>query len=186
MDRTVTPERLVTRPFVLAVLATVNPGDEVLIPDPYFVSYPNLVTIAGGKSVYVDTYPTFHLDPERVAAAITPRTKVILMCSPSNPTGSVVTTEAMKAIAELAAKHGILLISDEIYRAFHHDGPARSPAEARNLRSSSATRRAKSRTDRLRTSAIIENINPASGISRSAAAITRMISTSCPLMQILL
>jgi aspartate aminotransferase/aminotransferase len=115
--------------LLLAMLATVNPGDEVIVPDPYFVSYPNLVTLAGGRSVYVDTYPTFDIDPDRIAAAVTPRTKVVLLCSPSNPTGTVVSTEAMKAVAELCAKRGILLISDEIYRAFHHDGPARSPAE---------------------------------------------------------
>ena len=115
--------------LILAMMATVNPGDEVIIPDPYFVSYPHLVTLVGGKSVYVDTYPTFHIDPDRIAAAVTDRTKVILLCSPSNPTGSIASTEAMKAVAELCARRGILLISDEIYRAFHHDGPARSPAE---------------------------------------------------------
>jgi aspartate aminotransferase/aminotransferase len=113
----------------LAMLAVVNPGDEVIVPDPYFVSYPNLVTLAGGVPVFVDTYPDFGLDPDRIAAAITPRTKLILLCSPSNPTGVVASPEAMRAVAELARDRGILLLSDEIYRAFHFDGPARSPAE---------------------------------------------------------
>jgi aspartate/methionine/tyrosine aminotransferase len=115
--------------LLLAMLATVEPGDEVIVPDPYFVSYPNLVTLAGGTSVYVDTYPDFRIDPDKIAAAITDRTKVVLLCSPSNPTGAIVQPETMKAVAELCAKRGVLLISDEIYRAFHHDGPMRSPAE---------------------------------------------------------
>ena len=115
--------------LLLAILATVNPGDEVIIPDPYFVSYPHLVTLAGGTSVYVDTYPDFRVDPDRIAAAITDRTKMVLLCSPSNPTGVVADPDALKAIAELCAKRGVLLVSDEIYKAFHFDGPARSPAE---------------------------------------------------------
>lgn len=115
--------------LLLAMLAVVNPGDEVIAADPYFVAYPNLVAIAGGKLVTVDTHPDFRLDPDKVKAAVTSRTKVILLCSPSNPTGAVIEPEAMKAIAALARKHGILLVSDEIYRAFHFDGPPRSPAE---------------------------------------------------------
>ena len=113
----------------LAMLATVNPGDEVVIPDPYFVSYPHLVTMVGGKAVFVDTYPDFRVDPDRIAAAITDRTKLVLLCSPGNPTGTVVEPDAMKAIADVCRKRGVLLLSDEIYRAFHFDGPPRSPAE---------------------------------------------------------
>jgi aspartate aminotransferase/aminotransferase len=115
--------------LLLAMLAVVNPGDEVIAADPYFVAYPNLVAIAGGTLVTVDTHPDFRLDPDKVKAALTSRTKVILLCSPSNPTGAVIEPEALKAIAALARKHGILLVSDEIYRAFHFDGPPRSPAE---------------------------------------------------------
>lgn len=115
--------------LVLAMLAVVNPGDEVIIPDPYFVSYPHLVTMAGGKAVLVETYPDFRLDPDRVRSAITDRTKMILLSTPSNPTGGVVDAHAMRTLAELARSRGILLVSDEIYRAFHYDGPARSPAE---------------------------------------------------------
>src|SRR5689334_265220 len=115
--------------LLLALLATVNPGDEVIVPDPYFVSYPHLVAIAGGRPVFVDTYPDFRLDPDRVKSAITDRTKVILLCSPANPTGAVIDAGSMKALADLARDRGVLLVSDEIYRAFHYDGPARSPAE---------------------------------------------------------
>src|SRR5579885_3856117 len=66
--------------LLLAMLAAVNPGDEVVVPDPYFVSYPHLVTMAGGRAVFVDTYPDFRLDPDRVRAAVTDRTKAILLC----------------------------------------------------------------------------------------------------------
>jgi aspartate aminotransferase/aminotransferase len=115
--------------LLLALLATVNPGDEVIIPDPYFVSYPNIITLAGGRTVRVDTYPDFRLDPERVAAAITPRTRAIMLSTPANPTGAVVDRASLQALAALAEARGIVLISDEIYRAFHYDGPPRSPAE---------------------------------------------------------
>jgi aspartate aminotransferase/aminotransferase len=115
--------------LLLALLAVVNPGDEVIIPDPYFVSYPHLVTLAGGTSVYVDTYPDFRLNPEKVAAAITRRTKVIMFSTPANPTGAVIPTADLKDLAELSRSRGILLLSDEIYRAFHYDSAPHSPAE---------------------------------------------------------
>jgi aspartate aminotransferase/aminotransferase len=114
--------------LLLALLATVNPGDEVITPDPYFVAYPHMITLAGGTMVPVDTYPDFRVDPDRIKAAITPRTKVILLSTPSNPTGAVIDPVAQKAVAELARSRGILLMSDEIYRAFHYDGPPSSPA----------------------------------------------------------
>jgi aspartate aminotransferase/aminotransferase len=113
--------------LVLAVLAMVNPGDEVIVFDPYFVMYPALVGMVGGKCVMVDTYPDFRIDPARVAAAITPRTKMILLNSPANPTGAVASADDVRALAELAAKHNIALISDEIYRAFCYDGAMTSP-----------------------------------------------------------
>src|SRR5437773_8878542 len=72
---------------LLALCCTVNPGDEVVIFDPYFVMYPHLVTLAGGTTVLVDTYPDFRIDVDRVQAAITSRTKAILVNSPANPTG---------------------------------------------------------------------------------------------------
>ncbi len=114
--------------LLLALLAIVNPGDEVIIPDPYFVSYPTITAVAGGRTVKVDTYPDFKLDPEKVKAAITPRTKAIMFSTPANPTGAIVDVEAQKAIAKLAVERGILVISDEIYRAFHYNGVATSPA----------------------------------------------------------
>ena len=106
-----------------------EPGDEVVTPDPYFVAYPHMITLAGGTMVPVPGYPDFALDPDRIAAAITPRTKVVLLSTPSNPTGAVASPDALKRLAGLCRERNVLLVSDEIYRAFHYDGPARSPAE---------------------------------------------------------
>jgi aspartate aminotransferase/aminotransferase len=115
--------------LVLVALALVNPGDEVIIFDPYFVMYPALIEMAGGRCVTVDTYPDFRIDPTRVAAAITPRTKLILFNSPANPTGAVAAEADVHALAELAAKHNIALVSDEIYREFCYDSPLSCPAK---------------------------------------------------------
>ncbi|QDT00570.1 pyridoxal phosphate-dependent aminotransferase [Adhaeretor mobilis] len=114
--------------LVLTMMALVDPGDEVICFDPYFVMYPALVGMAGGKAVVLDTYPNFRIDVDKVAAAITPRTKLILLNSPANPTGVVATEQEVKALAELAAKHNIALLSDEIYRQFCYDGALPSPA----------------------------------------------------------
>ena len=78
--------------------------------------------------VYVDTYPDFRIDPDRVAAAITPRTKMILLNSPANPTGAVAGEDEVRGLAELAAGANVVLLSDEIYREFCYDGPFVSPA----------------------------------------------------------
>ena len=115
--------------IMLALCATVNPGEEVILFDPYFVAYPHLVTLAGGTSIVLDTYPDFRIDVDRVRAAITPRTKAILFSSPSNPTGAVVPADTLRDLAALAREKGVLLIADEIYRSFWYDGPFRSAAE---------------------------------------------------------
>ena len=115
--------------LVLALLSMVYPGDEVIVFDPYFVMYPPLVSMVGGKTVLVDTYPDFRIDIERLRAAISPRTKVILFNSPANPTGAMASAAEARAVAELAAERGIALVSDEIYRAFTYDEPLASPAQ---------------------------------------------------------
>jgi len=107
----------------LALMACLNPGDEVLIGDPYFVSYKHLVRLAGGVPVAVNLYDDFQLHPERFAAAVTPRTKLLIVGSPGNPTGVVFDREDVKAIAELARKHDLLIICDEIYNLLAYDGP---------------------------------------------------------------
>ncbi len=113
----------------LAITALVNPGDEVIYFDPYFVMYPALIELAGGKSVKVSLYPDFKIDIDRLEAAITPRTKMIIFNSPSNPTGVCATEAEVKAVAEIAARHGICLLSDEIYSQFQYDRPHVSPAK---------------------------------------------------------
>ncbi len=115
--------------LLLALCCTVNPGDEVIVFDPYFVAYTGLVTLAGGTTVLCDTYPDFDIDVDRVRIALTPRTKAILVNSPANPTGRVYSRERLRDLALLARERGILLVSDEIYRAFCYEVPFVSPAE---------------------------------------------------------
>jgi aspartate aminotransferase/aminotransferase len=115
--------------LMLAMLTLVNPGDEVIVFDPCFVMYDALAGVCGGKVVAIDTYPDFRIPLDRVAAAITPRTKAIAFNSPTNPTGAVATRDEVRALAELAAERNVALISDEIYREFCYDGPFVSPAE---------------------------------------------------------
>jgi aspartate/methionine/tyrosine aminotransferase len=115
--------------LVLAACCTINPGDEVIIFDPYFVQYPHLITLAGGKAVIIDTYPDFRIDLARVEAALTPRTKAIVVNSPANPTGVLHDRETLRELAQLAAARRIVLLSDEVYRVFSFDAPFASPAE---------------------------------------------------------
>lgn len=106
----------------LGLLATVNPGDEVLFADPYFVMYKHLVNLLGGVSVPVNSYPDFKLKAQDLEAAITKKSKAIIVNSPSNPTGASLNQQELEAIAAVAKKHNLLLISDEIYERFHYDG----------------------------------------------------------------
>lgn len=114
--------------LVLTMLSLVNPGDEVIIFDPYFVMYQPLVELVGGCPVLIDTYPDFKIDIDKVKSAITDKTKLILLNSPSNPTGVTASKEEIQQLSQLAADKGILLVSDEIYSEFCYDGPLVSPA----------------------------------------------------------
>jgi aspartate aminotransferase len=109
--------------LVLALLSLVNPGDEVVMFDPYFVMYPSLTKLVGGVPVVIDTYPDFRIDLDKVADAITPRTKLILLNSPANPTGAVAGEAEVRGLAQLAAEKNVTLISDEIYSLFAYDQP---------------------------------------------------------------
>ena len=106
----------------LALMTTVNPCDEVLIADPYFVMYKHLVNVLGGQAIPIDTYPDFKLTPERIEAAITPKSKLLILNSPSNPTGISLNAAELDAIAATAKKHDLLILSDEIYEGLHYDG----------------------------------------------------------------
>ena len=105
------------------LMAVVGKGDEVLIPAPFWVSYPEMVKIADGTPViiYSDIESDFKITPEQLEAAITPKTKVIMLCSPSNPTGSVYTREELKGLADVLAKYPeIIILSDEIYEHINY------------------------------------------------------------------
>lgn len=107
------------------ILATVNPGDEVIIPTPAWVSYVEMVKLAEGKSVTVSSgiESNFKITPSQLEAAITPRTKMLLICSPSNPTGSVYSREELQGIVDVIAHHpGIIVLSDEIYEHINYTG----------------------------------------------------------------
>lgn len=102
----------------LAFMSLLDPGDEVIIPDPYFVMYPHIATMCGAVAVKCDTYPDFRLTAERVERLITPKTKIVLACSPGNPTGVVMSVEDHRALLEVCRARGVVLISDEIYDLF--------------------------------------------------------------------
>lgn len=114
--------------LVLSVLSMVNAGDEVIIFDPYFVMYAPLVKLVNGVPILINTYPDFKIPLDRVADAITPRTKLILFNSPANPTGVLTDSAEVQALAELARERNVALVSDEIYRQFCYDAPFVSPA----------------------------------------------------------
>ena len=107
-----------------AFASIVDPGDEVLLPSPFWTTYPEAIKLAGGKSieVFADESQNYLVTVEQLEAARTPKTKVLLFCSPSNPTGSVYTPEQAKAIGEWALKNNIWVISDEIYEHLLYDG----------------------------------------------------------------
>jgi aspartate aminotransferase len=113
--------------ILLSLMACVNPGDEVLMADPYFVMYKQLTRLLGATPVPVDTYPDFRLHPERIRAALTKRSRVLIVNSPANPTGMVLTEEEMREAAAIAEEHDLLLISDEIYAPLTYDGSCASP-----------------------------------------------------------
>src|SRR4030042_2824809 len=120
------PAVLVTRGvsggLLLAFMGLVNPGDEVIIPDPYFVMYKHLVNMLGGRCVCINSYPDFELPVEKIADSITDKTKLILLNSPCNPTGKVYSQEQIKALAKIAAEKDVLIITDEIYDKFCYEG----------------------------------------------------------------
>ena len=106
------------------MLALIEPGDEVIIPAPYWLSYPEMVTIAGGKPVIVNTTAEneYKITPKQLQQAIAPQTKLFVLNSPSNPTGAVYTPEEIKALSEVIVAHDLFVVSDEIYEKILYDG----------------------------------------------------------------
>lgn len=107
----------------LIMQALLSPGDEILVPDPRYTSYDQAIASAGGEMVMIPTdhNDAFNLMPEAVEAAITPKTKALLIVTPSNPTGGIVTEDRLRQIAEIAIKHNLIVISDEIYEKFVYE-----------------------------------------------------------------
>ncbi len=115
----------------LTILALVSPGDEVLIPAPYWVSYPEMVKLAGGSVKVLPTSDAdaFKISAEQLKAALSPRTKLLILTSPSNPTGAVYSRAEIEAIVKVAVEAGVYILSDEIYSSLTYDGAeAVSPA----------------------------------------------------------
>ena len=119
------------------VMALVNGGDEVIIPAPYWVSYPQMVKLAGGTPVIVPTgfEQDFKMKPAQLESAITPKTRLIILCSPSNPTGSVYTKEELRALADVVLKHeNLYVLADEIYEHINYMGAHESIAQFEGMR----------------------------------------------------
>ena len=115
-----------------AVMALVNNGDEVIVPAPYWVSYPQMVKLAGGTPVYVNAgfEQNFKMTPQQLEAAITPKTKMLILCSPSNPTGSVYSKEELQVLADVIRRHDDLyVLADEIYEHINYVGKHTSIAQ---------------------------------------------------------
>jgi N-succinyldiaminopimelate aminotransferase len=111
-----------------SLLALLEPGDEVVLVEPCYDLYPYAVVAAGGVPVYVPTaFPDFRLDLDRLAAAVTDRTRVIIVNTPTNPTGQQLTAEEIRVLGELAARHDAYLISDEVYEHLVYDGGTHLP-----------------------------------------------------------
>jgi aspartate/methionine/tyrosine aminotransferase len=102
----------------IAMLALLNPGDEIILPDPFFVAYPHMARLCGARPVFCDTYPDFRMTAERVEPLITARTKAVLLNSPGNPSGAVLNGRECADLLDLCRRRNVLLISDEIYDEF--------------------------------------------------------------------
>lgn len=125
----VTSEQIVVSPggkfsCYLGILSVVSPGDEVIIPAPYWVSYPEMVKLAGGvpKIVFADQESSFKITPDQLRRSITPKTRLLILNSPSNPTGTIYSPDELQALVEIALEAGIYVLSDEIYEHLLYDG----------------------------------------------------------------
>ena len=120
-----------------AIMALVDDGEEVIIPAPYWVSYPQMVKLAGGEPVVVEAgfEQNFKMTPEQLEAAITPKTRMLILCSPSNPTGSVYSAEELKGLAKVILRHeDLFVLADEIYEHINYTGKHNSIAEIPGMR----------------------------------------------------
>jgi len=109
--------------IMLAFLVLLNPGDRVVIPDPYFVIYKHLCTLVGAVPVFLDTYPDFDITAEKLECIMRKNTKLVIINNPCNPTGTLIDGAQLRSIAALAAKEGAVVLSDEVYDFFAYDAP---------------------------------------------------------------
>lgn len=119
------------------VMALVDEGEEVIIPAPYWVSYPQMVLLAGGTPIFIEATfeQNFKITPEQLEAAITPKTRMLILCSPSNPTGSVYSKEELKALADVIKKHDdLFVLADEIYEHINYVGHHESIAQFEGMK----------------------------------------------------
>ena len=119
------------------VMALVNPGDEVIIPAPYWVSYPQMVLLAGGTPVFIEARfdQNFKITPQQLEAAITPKTRMLILCSPSNPTGSVYSKEELQSLADVIKQHDdLFVLADEIYEHINYVGKHESIAQFEGMK----------------------------------------------------
>ena len=119
------------------VMALVNPGDEVIIPAPYWVSYPQMVLLAGGTPVFIEARfdQNFKITPVQLEAAITPKTRMLILCSPSNPTGSVYSKTELEGLAEVIKRHDdLFVLADEIYEHINYVGKHESIAQFEGMK----------------------------------------------------
>ena len=119
------------------IMALVNDGDEVIIPAPYWVSYPQMAKLAGGEPVIVEAgfEQDFKMTPEQLEAAITPKTKLLILCSPSNPTGSVYNEEELRGLADVIKRHeDLYVLADEIYEHINYIGKHHSIAQIEGMK----------------------------------------------------
>jgi aspartate aminotransferase len=107
-----------------SILSIINPGDEVIVASPYWVSYPSMIHLAGGKMVVIETEEStgFKITPAQLIAAISTNTKMLILCNPSNPTGSVYSRKELESLAEIVKKNNIYVLADEIYEKLVYDG----------------------------------------------------------------
>jgi len=105
----------------LSLSSIINPGDEIILPDPYFVLYKQIINFLGGKTIFLDTYPDFQINPEKLKKIITNKTKAIILNTPNNPTGAVYDKQTLKKVANIAKQKNVLIIADEIYEKFDYN-----------------------------------------------------------------
>lgn len=107
--------------LLLAIMSLIDPGDEIIVPDPWFVMYSELSKLIDGKIVYLDTYPDFTINPEKLKKLITPKTKLLFLNSPSNPTGTIIEKKVLEEIANILKGSNIWVIADDIYDYFDYE-----------------------------------------------------------------